>query len=168
MAMTVAQLKKILHNADIKTYKNKNKRTKASYVKRSDMKKIEKILADTADDMFSQYIGSMLWSSTDDNEDPLDENYSEDDLSEEAKATAKKDLEDFVKKAGDLIADLDDTDVAHDFWLTRNGHGAGFWDREYTDDVDPKGTLGEELSEIAKSFGEQNPYVGDDGLIYIG
>lgn len=24
----------------------------------------------------------------------------------------------------------------HDFWLTRCGHGAGFWDRGYADDVD--------------------------------
>lgn len=34
----------------------------------------------------------------------------------------------------------------HDFWFTRNGHGAGFWDGAYTH--------GDELTEIAKAFGE--------------
>lgn len=26
----------------------------------------------------------------------------------------------------------DDERAGHDFWLTRAGHGAGFWDRRYT------------------------------------
>lgn len=37
----------------------------------------------------------------------------------------------------------------HDFALTRNGHGAGFWDRGY-------GTAGDILTERAKSYGEAN------------
>jgi hypothetical protein len=41
---TVADLKKELHKSGIKTYKNT--RTKASYVKRSDLKQVEKALAD--------------------------------------------------------------------------------------------------------------------------
>jgi len=46
-----------------------------------------------------------------------------------------------------------------DFWLTRNHHGAGFWDRDL-------GVAGDKLTEIAHSFGEVALYVGDDGLIY--
>ena len=161
---TTADLKKELNKLGVKTYRHKA--TGKSYVKRSDVKKI--IAEKVSDEMLNRYIESMLWSSTGDNDEPLDKNYSEDDLSEEAKAQAKKDLEAFVKKAGDLIADLDEPEVAHDFWLTRNGHGAGFWDRDYDDEVDPEGTLGDDLTKIAKSFGEQHPYVGDDGLIYLG
>ncbi len=37
--------------------------------------------------------------------------------------------------------------AGHDFWLTRNGHGAGFWDRGL-------GELGERLSEVARAYGE--------------
>lgn len=46
-----------------------------------------------------------------------------------------------------------------DFCLSRNGHGAGFWDRGY-------GAVGDALHAIAKSFGEFNLYMGDDGIIY--
>jgi hypothetical protein len=49
--------------------------------------------------------------------------------------------------------------VGHDFWLTRNRHGAGFWDRGL-------GPLGKHLSDAAKTYGERSLYVGDDGLIY--
>lgn len=49
--------------------------------------------------------------------------------------------------------------IAHDFWLTRNGHGSGFWDGDY-------GHIGDQLTAIAKTFGNVDLYVGDDGLIY--
>lgn len=35
-----------------------------------------------------------------------------------------------------------------DFYLTRNGHGAGFWDGDYPDEV------GRKLTDIAHGFGE--------------
>lgn len=46
--------------------------------------------------------------------------------------------------------------LGHDLWLTRNGHGAGFWDRGL-------GTLGDRLSEAARSLGEAQAIVLDDG-----
>lgn len=45
--------------------------------------------------------------------------------------------------------------AGHDFWLTRNGHGAGFWDGDWTE---PAATL---LTDAAKKFGEYNLYLGD-------
>lgn len=50
---------------------------------------------------------------------------------------------------------------AYDYWLTRNGHGAGFWDRGLDE-------LGDKLSEMAKLQGSVDAYAGDDGLIYFG
>lgn len=50
---------------------------------------------------------------------------------------------------------------AYDYWLTRNGHGAGFWDRGL-------GELGDVLSNKAKMHGSVYAYAGDDGLIYFG
>ena len=41
-----------------------------------------------------------------------------------------------------------DSQNGHDFWLTRNRHGAGFWDRGYPDEV------GDALTEAAHAFGE--------------
>jgi len=52
--------------------------------------------------------------------------------------------------------------AGHDFYLTRNGHGAGFWDREPLNEDG----LGDKLSEAAKACGEDSLYQGDDGGIY--
>jgi hypothetical protein len=52
--------------------------------------------------------------------------------------------------------------AGHDFWLTRNGHGAGFWDRSA---LDADG-LGDKLSDAAKAFGECDLYRGDAGGIH--
>lgn len=49
--------------------------------------------------------------------------------------------------------------VGHDFYMTRNGHGVGFWDRGL-------GELGDWLTRMSDPFGEASLYVGDDGLIY--
>lgn len=49
----------------------------------------------------------------------------------------------------------------HDFWLTRNGHGAGFWDGDW---VEPHGTA---LTTWADTFGGRDSYLGDDGLVYL-
>jgi hypothetical protein len=48
----------------------------------------------------------------------------------------------------------------HDFWLTRNGHGAGFWDGDW-----PK-EAGDRLTKACEEFGEFDLYIGDDGMIY--
>lgn len=48
----------------------------------------------------------------------------------------------------------------HDLWLTRNGHGAGYWDGDY---AEPHATA---LDRAAKAMGAVELYVGDDGRIY--
>lgn len=116
------------------------------------------------DDFTRQYLATALWSSTDESDesggDPLDANYSVDDCAPETIQRAERDCAAFQEKAGDLLSEhFDPTMGARDFWLTRNGHGAGFWDGDW-----PEG--GERLTEISEAFGECNLYVGDDGLIY--
>lgn len=54
--------------------------------------------------------------------------------------------------------------AGHDFWLTRNHHGAGFWDR--WNSATPQGKIGDKLSDAAHSFGEVSLYLGDDEKIY--
>lgn len=58
------------------------------------------------------------------------------------------------------MIDEDPSQAGHDFWLTRNGHGAGFWDGDWPE-VD-----GAVLTLAAKKFGAYHLYVGDDGKIY--
>jgi hypothetical protein len=50
--------------------------------------------------------------------------------------------------------------AGHDFWLTRNDHGAGFWDGSWNKAV------GDKLTTAAMTFHEVNLYVGDDGKIH--
>lgn len=116
------------------------------------------------DSFTRQYIATALWSSTDESTpqggEPLDRNYSESDLAPSALRAMTTDCERFQATYWDDIAHRTE-DAGHDFWLTRNGHGAGFWDGDWPEDV------GARLTAAAKSFGECDLYVGDDGLIYV-
>ena len=115
----------------------------------------------TPDKFTAAYITAALWSSTDDNGDPLDSVAYE--LSAQASEKMIADCSQF-QDANPIIftSEYPGTieQAGHDFWLTRNGHGAGFWDRGH-------GNIGDQLTEAAKSFGECDLYVGDDGLLYI-
>ena len=51
--------------------------------------------------------------------------------------------------------------AGHDFWLTRNRHGAGFWNGDWFN-------VSGSLTQLAQTFGEADLYVGDDGRIYQG
>jgi hypothetical protein len=108
------------------------------------------------------YLECALWLSTDDNDNPLDDNYSLDDLTLNAITVAKSECEKFQRDNEELLKLAgDDTQNGHDFWLTRNGHGAGFWDRDYENRV------GNGLIVACKNFGEANAYVDDNGEIEI-
>jgi hypothetical protein len=71
----------------------------------------------------------------------------------------------FMEENGALIAQALAVDgysieqAGHDFWLTRNRHGAGFWDRGL-------GEVGDKLTEAAHSEGGVDLYVGDDDLVH--
>lgn len=119
----------------------------------------------TLDRFTAAYLECALWSSTDDDGTPLDNvKYADTELAPETLARFKADCDRFQTANTDLLAQADEYQSAdrqgHDFWLTRNGHGAGFWDGDY-----PK-ELGERLTDASKAFGECDLYIGDDGLIY--
>lgn len=112
------------------------------------------------------YIETALWSSTDSDGVPLDDSkYADAELATETLKRFEADCEKFQEQGAKLfpeyfagrMAEI----TAHDFWLTRNRHGAGFWDGDY-----PK-EIGEALTELAHSFGECDLYIGDNGQIYV-
>lgn len=118
---------------------------------------IEKVL--------TAYIECALWSSTDNADksggEPLDANYTPDDISAECLESMRGDVEDFVEANAELLAKSGQSDeqIVHDFWLTRNRHGAGFWDRGL-------GDIGRQLTEMSHPYGSCDLSFGDDGLIY--
>ena len=107
------------------------------------------------------YLNCALWSSTGDDGEPLDADYDIEDIAPETRKQMRTDLTDFVLQNQALLkaSGLGDTQIGHDFWLTRNGHGAGFWDRGL-------GAIGDQLTEACKAYASVDLYVGDDGKIY--
>ena len=111
-------------------------------------------------EMVQGYLETAIWSSTDDQGRDLDR-FSVDDIWFSAREEARQDCEAFVAQAEDLLdeEDASDSRVGHDFWLTRNGHGAGFWDGDYR--------AGDALTEIAESFGMKYVYITNLGTLDI-
>lgn len=114
------------------------------------------------------YLTCALWSSTGEDDVHLDHDYSSEDFAPIALLEAYKDVQQALTLANGFVPEWgefwSDEQFGHDFWLTRNGHGTGFWDRY---NGGPEGDIGQKLTLIAKSFGSLDPYVGDDGLLYF-
>jgi hypothetical protein len=83
-------------------------------------------------EMVTSYAETALWSSTDesrdDGGDPLDESYGVDDIDGGAFAEMVADCEAFRDCEAERLGDVSPSDAGHNFWLSRNGHGAGFFD----------------------------------------
>ncbi len=103
------------------------------------------------------YIECMLWSTMDDEGNYLDESYGKEDISFDCLSKINADCKSFIEAAGPLLNAIDPSSAGHDFWLTRNGHGTGFWDRNM-------GETGERLSLLASSFGEFYVYVEGNAI----
>jgi hypothetical protein len=113
----------------------------------------------TLDAFTTAYLEAALWSSMDDHGEPLDANYSLDDIAPATLAQMVEDCQAFqADHAADIAANL--SQAGHDFWLTRNHHGAGFWDGDWPREV------GQRLTAAAHVYGEVELYVGDDQLLH--
>ncbi len=124
------------------------------------------------DSFLNAYITAALWSSNDGDE-PLDSKYSASDLAPETLEKMRADCAKFEAENADDIAKGCPRgtgeftcweQAGHDFWLTRCGHGAGFWDGDWRDGDDR--AREKRLTDRAHAFGNVDLYVGDDGLIY--
>jgi hypothetical protein len=120
------------------------------------------------------YIEAALWLSTDesrdDGGDPLDKNYSADDLSDEARAKIDADCKAFYEaheadinsRAAPMSPNCSAAERAgHDYWLNRNGHGCGFWDGRWAEPIASR------LDAASREAGSCDIYVGDDGKLYV-
>ncbi len=118
------------------------------------------------------YTECAIWASSDEKTpsggDPLDMNYGLEDIADVTVREIQKDCAEFFRLAKYILNSADDVrsdeyttfeHAGHDFWLTRNDHGAGFWDGDW-------GIYGGVLTDISSAFGETHLYVGDDERIY--
>lgn len=139
------------------------------------------------------YIGTALWSSSDNlpgYDEERDGYQHPENLDDYAAAWegdqpvlsfgvlrgAVRDCKAFMQRLRDKLPEIDadfilsrtgrDLDylAPHDFWLTRNHHGAGFWDGDW--DGENGTEYGETLTTISHEFKEIDLYIGDNGRIY--
>lgn len=113
------------------------------------------------------YVACALWVGLDSEADPA----TADDLDATALETLTRDAADFYASNRELLVQACTTrngglvtidgmeQMGHDFWLTRNRHGAGYWDRGL-------GEVGQSLTDMAHPYGEASLYWGDDGRVY--
>jgi hypothetical protein len=119
---------------------------------------------------YDGYVQAAIWSSNDwnnmidGNPQPLDQ--LDADLSDNTAAEMLSDVARFITENYDdcQFVVTHDTHgwigVGHDLWLTRNGHGTGFWDRGYPQE------LADRLSKHAREMGDQHLW-HHDGYIHI-
>ena len=116
------------------------------------------------DEFTRGYIECALWSSTtgDDMGTPLDSIDAE--LSADALASMTADCVQFQEANRALLDEARETraddHLGHDFWLTRNRHGSGFWDRS-----ELSKELQTALTDAAHAMGEVDLYVSDSGEV---
>lgn len=121
------------------------------------MSKSKSSLLDSLDDFTRGYIEAALWSSKivdgDGNEiEPMDRNHDSEDI---AVNSLKRMISDCREFQTENIVELSQAETmgegpsqaGHDFWLTRNHHGAGYWDRGL-------GDIGKALTKAAHEYGE--------------
>ena len=106
------------------------------------------------EEILEHYLSCALWSTPCEERklDGLDSEFSTEDVSTKLKAQSLKDicnLLEFLTAAGVKIKENSESQFGHDFWLTRNGHGAGFWDGEWDTEEDPE--LGDKITNVIKS-----------------
>lgn len=127
--------------------------------------------AKTFDAFTRAYVTCALWSSMDDDGTPLDKAHDWTDIDGETLQVMSEDCASFQHRWRDvywsepdrICSDgrwTSDEQAGHDFWLTRNGHGTGFWEAGRWSDG-----IGDQLSTAAKAYGQYDLYVGDDGQI---
>lgn len=130
---------------------------------------IAEFTPDHLDDFTRGYLDAAEWllSDSDDVEGGVADRDRAEGWSDEAVKEAIDVCADFQEAVADRltryreVTGRDMGSAGIDFWLTRNRHGAGFWDRGSDSCL-------KELSDAARAYGGCDTYVGDDGLIYFG
>jgi hypothetical protein len=112
--------------------------------------------------MIAGYLNAAIWTEEEQISETDGIDIRELEFSPEAEKKATEDVSGFFEANRELFSQHARFDVAGmDLWLSRNGHGAGFFDGEqYGDNADT-------LQSAAEKLGECYLYVGDDGFLHF-
>lgn len=94
------------------------------------------------------------------------DSFSEDNIDPNSLIQAYNDIKIFISNVPlqyiqEAIQDQGTERLGHDIWLTRNHHGAGFFDHNYDLDMEKA------LTKAAHDLKEVNLYLGDDGVLHF-
>jgi len=92
--------------------------------------------------------------------------FSKEDIEVDSLLRAYKDINEFINKVGEeniesaIIDDnVDIETIGHHLWLSRNGHGSGFFDGDYEYFLEKK------LMKAAKEMGSVDLYINDNNKL---
>lgn len=109
----------------------------------------------------SAYIEAALFTSYHYNE-PMNENYGRDDLHPDTLESFTNDCTKFLQHELAVFDTKEASQAGHDFWLTRNRHGAGFWDGDWNN------PQADAFTKLSHEFGECYLYIdGNDVLMSL-
>lgn len=113
------------------------------------------------------YLDCALWSSTGDDGRPLDATHSIKDIDPKSLEKEIIEVEAFRVIYADKLeaAKLSDSRLGHNLWLSRNGHGSGFFDEYF--DGSAANFACDQLQEICRDLGSKDLYGGDEKALYF-
>jgi hypothetical protein len=108
------------------------------------------------DEFFAGFLDAAFWTTLDENEDVLHRRYNFSDVTATARDALYENCCEFVEEAQALLrrrywrgnssgCSLSEG-AGHDFWLTRNRDGVGFWDGDWIEEV------GEALTRLSYAY----------------
>lgn len=103
-------------------------------------------------------LAAWLWSEVDLDGNPMDGTYSVSDVAPEERTKWREEIANFVTANAEDLNGIELEQIGHDFTLTRNGHGAGFWDRGL-------GERGQRLTDACGPFGGADAFESTDGKV---
>ena len=111
------------------------------------------------EDFHAAYIEALYFTDTGDE----DQAAQDAKLSPDAAEICRADCLSFWHRFGRYVdaAKMTPQQAGHDFWLTRNGHGAGFWDGDWPE------PYADMLTKGSKSYGEIDVYLSDADEIEV-
>ena len=113
---------------------------------------------------FDQLIETLVWATGDEADGCEVEEYSKEELFDQYAQFVELIPDEIVDNLDELCLVGDDAEeqLAHDYIMTRMGHGVGFWE---TSEWEEK--AGEKLTELCKQQGMLESYVGEDEKVHI-
>lgn len=113
------------------------------------------------------YMACAIWAENDE-EAGIHDGLSLQDFTPAARRHAEQECRDFCESAKHFLERAKErgftpAQIGHDLWLTRRGHGAGFWDRDEL----KEGNLGQQISALCENADCVTLELGDDGRLHF-